>query len=64
MANQDSDDEDLKDEIEKDKIALLPSYFEFQNFTFLPQNVLSIDFIPSLLTAQFAIASPPPEGLA
>ena len=54
-------EEENSNEFEKDKIVVLSSYFKFQNTIFLFQNLSSVAFIPSLLTAQYAIDTPPPQ---
>jgi hypothetical protein len=56
-----TDSEENTSEFEKDQIAPLLSYFEFMYASFLLKNLLSIDFAPSLLTAQYAIDTPPPK---
>jgi hypothetical protein len=61
LADDFCDDTDGEDDKEIDKILPLNIVLGIPFLYPLPQNRVSIDFVPAMLMAQYAIDTPPPE---
>jgi hypothetical protein len=62
MSDDFCDDTESEDDKKIDKILPQKVLLNIPFFCLLPQNRASIDFVPAMLMAQYAIDTPPPEG--